>query len=192
MCFFLICANFSVVFWLPQIIKAFGGVTNNQVGLLISLVFSSPASPWCCGAGTPTALGTGAGISSSASSSAPPGSWRGGWRRRRRRNFIGLCFAAIGVWSTFGVFWALAADFLSGAAAAGGLALINSIGTFGGFAGPFIVGFVRDRTQNFTASFLVLAGSALIAAILSAVLRNEWRPEAQTKLAGAAAGVGDD
>ncbi|HXP30706.1 MAG TPA: MFS transporter [Stellaceae bacterium] len=192
MCFFLICANFSVVFWLPQIIKAFGGVTNNQVGLLISLVFLLASITMVLWGRHSDRTGDRRWHLVLGFIVGAAGLVAGGLAPTPTTQFIGLCFAAIGVWSTFGVFWALAADFLSGAAAAGGLALINSIGTFGGFAGPFIVGFVRDRTQNFTASLLVLAGSALIAAILSAMLRNEWRPEAQTKLAGAAASVGDD
>jgi nitrate/nitrite transporter NarK len=71
------------------------------------------------------------------------------------------------------------ADFLSGVAAASGFALINSIGTLGGFAGPFLVGFVRDRTGTFSASLLVLSAFMLVAALLAAMLRL------QTKMAPA-------
>ncbi|MGH7087710.1 MAG: hypothetical protein ACREFQ_02295, partial [Stellaceae bacterium] len=63
-------------------------------------------------------------------------------------------------------------------AAAGGLALINSFGTFGGFCGPFIVGFVRQRTGSFTDALLVLAASAIICAIIASFLKNEWRRDA--------------
>jgi len=74
------------------------------------------------------------------------------------------------IWSMFGVFWAVPADFLSGTAAAGGFALINSFGTLGGFLGPFLVGFVRQHTGSFTGSLLVLAGFTLMAAVISATL----------------------
>jgi ACS family tartrate transporter-like MFS transporter len=62
---------------------------------------------------------------------------------------------------------------LSGPAAAGGFALINSIGTLGGFFGPTVVGLVRGRTGSFAASLDVLAVSALIAGLLALLLRNE-------------------
>jgi ACS family tartrate transporter-like MFS transporter len=85
-------------------------------------------------------------------------------------SFVALCVAAAGIWSMFGVFWAVPADFLSGTAAAGGFALINSFGTLGGFLGPFLVGFVRQHTGSFTGSLLVLAGFTLMAAVISATL----------------------
>ena len=85
-------------------------------------------------------------------------------------SFLALCGAAIGIWSMFGVFWAVPADLLGGTAAASGFALINSIGNLGGFTGPFLVGFVRDRTGTFSASLFVLAAFVLVAALISASL----------------------
>ena len=90
-------------------------------------------------------------------------------------SYLALCAATIGIWSMFGVFWATPSDFLSGTAAAAGFALINSFGTLGGFSGPFLVGFVRERTGSFSASLLVLAGFVLAAAALAAILKDEWR-----------------
>jgi ACS family tartrate transporter-like MFS transporter len=88
-------------------------------------------------------------------------------------SFVALCVAAVGIWSMFGVFWALPADFLGGTAAASGFALINSIGTLGGFLGPFLVGFVRERTGTFAASLLVVAAFVLVAAVISALLPKQ-------------------
>jgi MFS transporter, ACS family, tartrate transporter len=68
-----------------------------------------------------------------------------------------LSLAAIGIWGVLGPFWAMASDFLDGTAAAAGIALINSVGNLGGFAGPYLVGFIRDRTQRFSDGLLVLA-----------------------------------
>src|SRR5262249_15519996 len=99
--------------------------------------------------------------------------------------FVGLCIGAIGILRMFGVFWATPADFLSGKAAASGLALINSIGTIGGFVGPFVVGLVREQTGSFTASLFTLAGSGLIAGCLALLLRNELKSKAvEPPLAG--------
>lgn len=55
-----------------------------------------------------------------------------------------LCVAAAGINSILGVFWALPASFLTGAAAAGGIAMINSLGNLGGFLGPFTMGQLKE------------------------------------------------
>jgi len=54
-------------------------------------------------------------------------------------------------------FWALASRGLHGAAAAGAIALINSLGNVGGFVGPTVIGFVKERTGSFALSFLSIA-----------------------------------
>ena len=56
---------------------------------------------------------------------------------------------------------------MSGTAAAGGVALINSIGNVGGFVGPYVIGYVKQTTQSFTSGMLVLAGTLLIAGFLA-------------------------
>jgi ACS family tartrate transporter-like MFS transporter len=173
LCFFLVSGNFGVVFWLPQIIKAFGGLSNMQVGLLsaVPYILAAFAMVWWGHHSDRTgdrkwhlafaALVGAAGLAGSAMLTDPTVS------------FVALCVAAIGIWSMFGVFWAVPADFLSGIAAASGFALINSIGTLGGFAGPFLVGFVRERTGTFSASLLVLSGFVLVSALIAASLRMQ-------------------
>jgi cyanate permease len=74
--------------------------------------------------------------------------------------------AAFGVWAFLGVFWALPTQFLTGAAAAGGLAMINGFAQVGGLAGPYLVGWIRDATHSFTPGLLVLASGPIIAALL--------------------------
>ncbi|PKN51374.1 MAG: MFS transporter [Deltaproteobacteria bacterium HGW-Deltaproteobacteria-13] len=60
-----------------------------------------------------------------------------------------LAIAAAGIWGALGPFWAFAGSFLSGTGAAGGFALINSIGNLGGFTGPWLMGFFRDSTGSY-------------------------------------------
>jgi hypothetical protein len=69
----------------------------------------------------------------------------------------GLCIAQLGMMSMLPTFWALPTAFLSGAAAAGGIALINSVANIGGFLGPTILG--RFGLWSMAAS--LLAGAAL-------------------------------
>jgi MFS family permease len=170
LCFFLVSGNFGVVFWMPQIIKALGDLTIMQVGLLTMVPYAAAvvAMVWWGRHSDRTgdrkwhlaiaAVVGAAGLAVSAVPGHPVVS------------FVALCVAAAGIWSMFGVFWAVPADFLSGTAAAGGFALINSFGTLGGFLGPFLVGFVRQHTGSFTGSLLVLAGFTLMAAVISATL----------------------
>lgn len=89
---------------------------------------------------------------------------------------ICLTFALIGTISARTVFYTIPQSFLTGAAAAGGLAFINSVGAFGGFVGPYLVGYLKDATGSFNAGMLGMAAillvSVFIAASLKLVIKN--------------------
>ena len=68
-----------------------------------------------------------------------------------------LTVAAIGVFCTFAVFWTLPTAWLSGTAAAGAIALINSIGNLAGFGGPYLIGWVKEATGSTSTGLLVLS-----------------------------------
>lgn len=78
----------------------------------------------------------------------------------------GLCFAAAGIISVQPVFWTLPTSYLSGTAAAGGIAFINSLGTLGGFVAPNVKTWVEIKFDSTTAGMFVLAASALAGALL--------------------------
>jgi ACS family tartrate transporter-like MFS transporter len=88
---------------------------------------------------------------------------------------IALCVAAFGAWSTLPVFWSMPTAFLSGAAAAAGVAYINSIANVAGFIGPFVMGWIRDATGSFDGGLLVIASVCIGSAI--AVLCVTHDPE---------------
>jgi ACS family tartrate transporter-like MFS transporter len=69
------------------------------------------------------------------------------------------CFsvAFAGALSMNGPFWALSTRMFSGAAAAAGIALINSVGNLGSGLGPYTIGYVKDRTGNFQLALLLVA-----------------------------------
>src|SRR3954463_16333058 len=79
---------------------------------------------------------------------------------------VALCVAVAGINSFVATFWAVPSGFLTGRAAAGGIAMIVSIGNLGGFVGPFMIGQIRDITQNFTAPLLAVAGFLLLGSAL--------------------------
>jgi nitrate/nitrite transporter NarK len=81
-----------------------------------------------------------------------------------------LAMVVIGSNSTLPVFWCVPSLFLTGSAAAVGIALINAIGNTGGFVGPYLIGFTRDHMGGVTASFLILASFGVAFAIMSVVL----------------------
>ena len=70
-------------------------------------------------------------------------------------------------------FWALPTAMLSGTAAAGGIALINSVGNLGGFLGPYMMGSIRDATGSFTIGLLAIATGSLVACIVLLLLPRE-------------------
>ncbi len=90
---------------------------------------------------------------------------------------VGMTLALIGTIAGRTIFYTLPARFLSGQAAAGGLALINSIGALGGFAGPYLVGYLKDSYGTFTAGMfglaIVLGVTTLLTLSLYAFNRSE-------------------
>ncbi len=82
----------------------------------------------------------------------------------------GLVIAFAGLKSTIAPFWAFTTTFLSGTAAAAGIALINSVGNLGGFFGPHLVGLIKDRTGNNNFIALTVLGAALLGMGVCALL----------------------
>ncbi|PVZ19671.1 Sugar phosphate permease [Pseudomonas sp. URIL14HWK12:I9] len=70
-------------------------------------------------------------------------------------NIAGLTIASIGLFAVLPVFWTLPPRFMVGAAAAGGIAVINSIGNLGGFFGPSSMGYIKDMTGSFSLALLL-------------------------------------
>jgi nitrate/nitrite transporter NarK len=84
-----------------------------------------------------------------------------------------LSIAAIGVLGAFPVFWAIPAAFLTGTAAAGGIAFINSVGNLAGFATPFMMGWLKEWTGGVAAGLYVVAGMQLVAtAVVALTMRR--------------------
>jgi nitrate/nitrite transporter NarK len=63
------------------------------------------------------------------------------------------------------VFWSIPSSMLTGAAAAGGLAMINSVGNLGGWLGPMVYGMVKDATGSTNIGLLCLAAAPVVSAI---------------------------
>jgi len=90
---------------------------------------------------------------------------------------LGLCGAVAGIFAMMGPFWSLPASFLTGTAAAGAIALINSVGNLGGFFGPYLFGLVKHSTASFHAGLLLLGGSLCLSGVLALVPITAKRAE---------------
>jgi ACS family tartrate transporter-like MFS transporter len=85
---------------------------------------------------------------------------------------VALSLAAAGAISSHGPFWTLPSRFLTGSAAAGGIALIVSIANLAGFAGPYIMGLLRGASGNFRSGLLSVGLATLTGAVLAIRLRH--------------------
>ncbi|MBV9373820.1 MAG: MFS transporter, partial [Alphaproteobacteria bacterium] len=164
----IVTASLGMLLFLPQIIKELG-VSNMEVGWLtmipyiagaISMVFCGWLSDrlgdrrWSlfttCVISTVGLIIAGLTI----------GTW---WA------LVGITIAAIGFYGTKGPFWSMPTMFLTGGAAAAGIAWINSLGNLGGFFGPTLVGWAKNLTGSFAGGLYALALCALVSAVISLV-----------------------
>lgn len=83
-------------------------------------------------------------------------------------SLVGLCIAAVGLFGGQPAMFTLPSTFLTGGATAAAVALITSVSNLGGFAGPYLVGWVRETTGSFTPALLTLAAIALVGAAVMA------------------------
>jgi len=178
-----VATNYGLSFFLPQIVKAFGlntflttvvSATPYVVGL-ISMVWWGRRSDRKVErrfhAAFPLFVAA-VGIAVSTALDDPT------------LKMISLCVAGFGIFACLPVFWTLPTAFLSGAAAAAGIAVINSIGNLAGFAGPFAMGWIKDQTGSYAGGLLLLAALGIIAVGIVLVL---GRDEATERAPAAAA-----
>jgi ACS family tartrate transporter-like MFS transporter len=78
-----------------------------------------------------------------------------------------MAIAAIGIYGSRPSFWPMPSMFLTGGAAAVGMALINSIGNLGGYVGPQIVGWIKDSTKSFEWALYFMAGCAALSTVIA-------------------------
>jgi MFS family permease len=82
-------------------------------------------------------------------------------------SFVLLVIAGAVMYAPYGPFFAIMPEILPTNVTAGAIALINSLGALGSFAGSYVVGYLNGRTGNFGASYIFMSGSLLIAAVLT-------------------------
>jgi MFS transporter, ACS family, tartrate transporter len=169
-------ALYGMQFWLPQIVKAFG-FSNAQTGFVtavpylfgtVAMVFwarhSDATHERVAHVGLPLLL-TAAALAVC------------GYLDNPYVTMVALVVAAIGTFCTFALFWTLPTAWLSGSAAAGAIALINSIGNLAGFGGPYLIGWVKQATGSTSTGLLVLAVLPLVGGLLVFLGGHETKAE---------------
>jgi MFS transporter, ACS family, tartrate transporter len=174
--FGFVAALYGMQFWLPQIVKAFG-FSNAQTGFVTAVpyLFGSIAMVlWArhSDVSRERVMHVGAPLLLTAVALGICG-----YVTDPLLTMVVLTIAAVGVFCTFGTFWALPTAWLSGAAAAGAIALINSLGNLAGFAGPYLIGWVKETTGSATTGLFVLAVLPLIGGILVFVGGHDSKTE---------------
>jgi MFS transporter, ACS family, tartrate transporter len=169
--FLLVVALYGFALWLPQLVKASGDFSNFEVGVITAIPYAVAAVGMIL-----------VGRSSDRTGerylhlALPALAGALGFVAVTRTGTTGLLIAALslaafGVLGWLGPFWALPTAFLREQAAAGGIALINSMGAVGGFVGPYLIGGIKERTGEFTPGLLCLAGSLVAAVVIVLGLR---------------------
>ncbi len=87
-----------------------------------------------------------------------------------------LTIVNMGVSASKPPLWSMPTLFLSGSAAAAGIATINSIGNLGGFAGPFVIGWIKTMTGSFAGGLYFVAGLLVLSAAITLILARTGRP----------------
>lgn len=161
-----IAGNYGLAFWLPQIITSFGVASYFQTGLITAL-------PYACGAAAMV-------LWSAHSDRTGERTWHvvlplllaglsfliGSCIGHLVPTIVFMCLAAMGIFANTPPFWTWPTSLMGGVAAAGGVALVNSLGNLSGFFAPYAIGAIKRRTGSFQWGLAVLGALPLASAAL--------------------------
>jgi ACS family tartrate transporter-like MFS transporter len=164
---------YGVIFWIPQIF-AHAGVAIGNVGNMVAVPYAIAAicMVWWCRRSdlkkervwhiAMASLVAFFGLAASAWLVNSP-----------LLSVVAISIGAAGTLAILPIFWTLPAAILDGAAAAAAIAMINALGNVGGFAGPFMIGWIKDATGSFTWGLLAAAGSVLLTGIIAVLIGHD-------------------
>jgi ACS family tartrate transporter-like MFS transporter len=161
-----VTGSYGVQFWLPTLLKGLSGFSNQMVAVIsgipyVFMLFTMLFTGWSSDrrgerrwhTATPMFI-TGVMLAASVV-----------WRDNTMLAIVLLSVATTCVWSFAPVFWSLPTSLLTSSAAAASIGFINSVGNLGGFAGPYILGFLEKRTGNSATGLLCMAAALILGGI---------------------------
>lgn len=178
--FTFIAGTYVITFWLPTIVKSFGVSDPLRIGMLTAI-------PYIIGAIGMVVLSKHSDRTRERRWHAAGAAFLGGaglvaatfLSDNLALALVALSFATIGILATMPLFWAMPTAYLSGPAAAGGIALINSLGLIGGFVSPFVIGWFKTATGRvdyglyFVTALMVLGALVLLIGVPAKALREQ-------------------
>jgi ACS family tartrate transporter-like MFS transporter len=158
--------------WLPQIVRSLGGLSDFAVGIVTAV-------PNLAAAVTMVLVGAHSDRSgerllhiAAVATVAAVGFVGSAWLHSLPLVVVALSLAAAGAISSHGPFWTLPSRFLTGSAAAGGIALIVSIANLAGFAGPYVMGLLKGASGSFRSGLISVGLASFAGAVLALRLRR--------------------
>lgn len=179
-----VATNYGIGFWLPQIVQSFGGLTKFEIGLITAIPYLVGTITMVLWGRRSDRLMERKGHVAIPLAVAGVGIGLAGMVSDPVLKMVLLSIAGFGVFANLPIFWTLPAAFLSGAAAAAGIAIINALGNLAGFVGPYAMGWIRDATGSFSGGLYLIAAFAVIGCIAVLLLRHDARLEAVPVQAG--------
>jgi ACS family tartrate transporter-like MFS transporter len=164
-------AGYGYEFWLPSIVKGISGGNDFVVGLINMVPYLVAGAAMILVGKSSDRSGERRFHVAGAAFVAALGFTAAALLANPWLAMAGLVVALAGQKSTLGPFWALGTAALRGTAAAGGIALINSVGNLGGYFGPRLVGIITDRSGSGTIALLLLGAALALMGLLALRLK---------------------
>jgi ACS family tartrate transporter-like MFS transporter len=177
--FSIVIALYGLNLWQPQMIKAMG-YTNVETGFIVALPYLLAMGAMVLLGYSSDRSGERAGHVAFGAFVAAAGMAGAVLLTNHAAIFASLCVACCGIYAALAVFWTLPSSLLRGTAAAAGLALLNSFSNLGGFFGPYLMGWARQTTGNYTLGMMLLAGMLVLAGVSVIVIGRTFFPRTLT------------
>jgi ACS family tartrate transporter-like MFS transporter len=178
--FLLVAAGFyGYAFWGPLIIKSLTGLSNFEVGLVLGAISAVTILGMLLNGYHSDRTGERAIHIAMPLLVSAVGLVGCALLRQPVLAVAALALVPLGHCASYGPFWSMPTQFLTGPAAAAGIALVTMIANVGGFAGPALIGVLKARTGTHTDAFLLLGGLAVIAALLALTIGPAHAPSSE-------------
>lgn len=180
--FGIVLSLYGLGMWLPQIVSAFG-LAPIGAGFVTAIPFACGAAAMILWSRRSDRRDERIRHTALAAFVAAAGLAVAAWRREPLPAMIALSVAASGTLAAMPPFWTLATASVAGTRAAIAIALVNSIGNLAGFFGPYLVGWIKETTGEFSLALLALAAGPLVCALVTLRLAPPQRLRGANKTA---------
>lgn len=165
--FCIVVGLYGLSFWLPQMIKSTGIKNAFYIGLLTAIPNAiSIVGMLLVGRSSDRTLERRWHTLVCAIVAAVGLSFSAAYESNTWMAVSAATLGMVGIMACLSVFWSVPTAILSGTAAAGGIALVNSMGNLSGFVSPYMLGYIKDATKSLAVGLYVLAGFIILGAIL--------------------------